>query len=374
MMNRIIRPYLLLIFYLPLFLFTNCKSSRDITVIDLNREDKISVLDIVDSINVVQLETNPECLISVISKVIPYKDRYYILDNRRQEIFCFNQQGRFLFKIAKRGRGPEEYTYLGDFNIDPFNEQLLILVPFGEILYFDSNGQFLWRTSLPKEIKAYNEVHIINKDELFFVSASQYGAVFYSRLNNKITKTMFPKTPECLFFPLLYTYNDSIYFSPAFDNTILCASKDFKQQYTWNFGEFNTTPAQIEAVNTYVQIQSKKGRLSVSDMIVKEKLLHYYIYNNAESSRYRMALLESESGMKAVMNDKKTGKNIIFSKTIESVNFVFNGLHKDTLILWDLGNGNTYYAKELLSPDQFEKIRIHKDTDNPLLVIYQLKR
>lgn len=120
----------------------------------------------------------------------PYRDNYYIFDGRQQEIVCFDRQGRFIFKISKKGRGPEEYSYLGDFNIDPFNGQLLLLVPFGEILYFDPEGRFLSKTRLPQEIKAYNEVYALNRDELLFVSAAQYGAVIYSRPDNKITGTL----------------------------------------------------------------------------------------------------------------------------------------------------------------------------------------
>ena len=35
--------------------------------------------------------------------------------------------GKFLFKIEKRGRGPEEYTYIVDFDVSSDNKILIIL-------------------------------------------------------------------------------------------------------------------------------------------------------------------------------------------------------------------------------------------------------
>jgi hypothetical protein len=133
---------LFVIIFLTACLSCSDKKNTEISgLIDLNKIDPVSINDLFESIEVVQLETNAECLIAHATKIIFYDNRYYVFDVRQQAIFCFDSTGKFVFKIANRGQGPEEYLNLEDFNIDSYNQQVLLLVPFGSLVTFDTDGK-----------------------------------------------------------------------------------------------------------------------------------------------------------------------------------------------------------------------------------------
>lgn len=371
----------IIVFIVLSILMVSCVDNRSNNSIDLDQNDQISIMDIVDSINVVVLETKSECLIGNISKLISYKDRFYILDVKLQTVFCFDKEGLFLFKIAHRGRGPEEYTYLEDFNIDPYNNQLMLLVPYGEILYFDLDGCFISKVMLPSGTKAYNEIYALNSDKLLFISLSEYQATYYSRKKEEIMKELFPLKEPRYFTPTerTFSYNDSIYFNSILGkNEVLNLSDaNHKVVYSWNFGAKNNTSKQISILMDYLkfQEQNRKQRPVLKDLIGEGKFLNYYIYNSFESNRYRMAILEYNNDILLVFKDKREKQDYVFRRTSEGIHLFFNRLHNESIILWDYGSNLTYYAKSVLSPEQLKTVEAHDlEKDNPFLVVYFLKQ
>lgn len=109
-----------------LFVFGGCYSSSDKYVPDKSVEeiridpekieeylDLSEVLD--DSIEIVSLESNENCLISAINQIELYKDKIYVADNANAKIFVFTTTGHFLNSIGRQGMGPGEYSYMGNF-------------------------------------------------------------------------------------------------------------------------------------------------------------------------------------------------------------------------------------------------------------------
>lgn len=78
-----------------------------------------------DSARFIPLETNEECLITKIDKLIRYKSDYYILDKDMEAIFRYDQDGHYQGKLDRKGEGPEEYVSLMDFQIE--NDKLYAL-------------------------------------------------------------------------------------------------------------------------------------------------------------------------------------------------------------------------------------------------------
>lgn len=96
-------------------------------------------------INYIPLETLESSYIGEIEKIIPFEDRYYVLNGPiASSVACFSSEGKFLFKIQAIGRGPGEYGDLSDFLIDKENRHLELLDLYGKILYFDLlHGNFI---------------------------------------------------------------------------------------------------------------------------------------------------------------------------------------------------------------------------------------
>ena len=92
-------------------------STDGLTVIDVesalgNVEDELKLSDVYDSVRYVPLETSDSCLIGE----RPYSvltDKYILVCSQQEEVvYTFDRHtGRFLAKIAHKGRGPEDYSY-----------------------------------------------------------------------------------------------------------------------------------------------------------------------------------------------------------------------------------------------------------------------
>ncbi|MBN2675273.1 MAG: 6-bladed beta-propeller [Alphaproteobacteria bacterium] len=92
----------------------------------------------------IPLETNSNCLIGSITKILFQDDRIYVSDERfAKSVFVFTNTGKFLFKVGNRGQGPTEYINLNEFDIDSMGNIFLHDQERKRILKFDNSGQFV---------------------------------------------------------------------------------------------------------------------------------------------------------------------------------------------------------------------------------------
>ena len=342
--------------------------------IDLNKIDKVSVNDLFQSIDVVQLETNNQCLIAHVTKVIFYNDRYYIFDVRQQAILCFDSTGKFLFNISRRGQGPEEYIYMEEFNIDTFTQELLLLEPFGSLLTFDLEGKFISKKRLLGEIIAYNEVYPVNKDTLLFRSLNKYSFATYSKSKNLIIDKVEGEISDNIFSPLhkTYVYNDQIFFSIPATNDIVNLSDN--SLFSWDFGDRNNTRKQIRNVKKLIESEPDSYIRGTIDF-VKEKKLNYSIMYNYETFRYKICILDyGNPEFRHVFFDKKTNQSVVFDKTTEDIQFLIPFLTGESLIIAEHSFKYKFYDDSLLSEEQRKIIFSHNEDDNPFLVKYNFKK
>ena len=68
--------------------------------------DEINLSQIIDDFYLVQLETNENCLIGNINKIVCYKNYILVFDLFNQTLFLYNENGDFLRKISKHQGGP----------------------------------------------------------------------------------------------------------------------------------------------------------------------------------------------------------------------------------------------------------------------------
>jgi hypothetical protein len=85
--------------------------------------------DFAENIEYIPLQTTERSLIgSFTLKLLNIENRIYIQNSGLEgEILCFDIYGKFLFKINNRGRGPEEYDFVTDFDVSSDNKILTIL-------------------------------------------------------------------------------------------------------------------------------------------------------------------------------------------------------------------------------------------------------
>jgi len=353
---------------------------------NLKQQDEVSVFDIFESIDIILLETGEQSLIADIRKIIHFNDRYYIFDKQQQRIFCFDSVGNFLFKISQKGYGLEEYTYIDDFNVDPFNNQLLLLEPFGNLLTFDLNGQFISKIRLPSEVVAYNEVYIMDENRLMFTSLFNFGFVFYDRAKNAIIDRHYGVEEKKLrfgfspFVPLnrAYNYNEDLFLLLPLSNDVINLSDN--SVFSWNFGKLNNMEETIENLKNFILLSNKSEEDFYMFDWVGEKKLNYIVHRSFETSRYKICVLEfAEFTSRYVFYDKKTEQTFVFETTREGINLAPHYFFGESIILHNLGvesfdNFPVYYNLNILTETQKQLLQSRKDNDNPFLIKYNFKQ
>ncbi len=358
------------------------------SAIDLERNDSISIFDLVDSVSVIQLEKTEGSLMGITNKYFYYKNRFYFMTMLEQTFFCFDKSGRSVFVKKGQGRGPEEFTYCGYFGVDPFLDQLMVLVPWGILINYDLDGKFISKTQLPPDLRAYNEVYAIDRDKLlFFTWGYDYYAYYYSKkdslLSGGYVQTTIERSRSISPFDKSYYYNDSLYFNnEGVKHEILNMSDPaHRVVYRWDFGEKNYTEKQIDALVEYDTL-TRKRKYDIEDRNnrMKERSENprfpaYHTIGVAETESFRITTLRygGIGKYKSVVLDKGNNKSYVFTETKEGVKLIFRDVNENMLL-------NLYYEKsrdflkKILSPEKLSIIDAYNpETDNPVLIVYHLK-
>lgn len=92
----------------------------------------------------VKLETNNESVFGDVSRLRVGAGRIFILDSENaQGLFVFDLQGKFLFKIDKKGNGPGEFYTANDFFIDTLQHTISIYdANMRNLHYYDWQGKY----------------------------------------------------------------------------------------------------------------------------------------------------------------------------------------------------------------------------------------
>ena len=104
MLKPITNLYRLFVFFLAGIVLLSCNTTDQSSSIDLTENQSVSVFDVFSEVQVIKLETTEDNLITDIRRIEYFNSRYYILDERSQQIFCFDEEGNFVFKINSQGR------------------------------------------------------------------------------------------------------------------------------------------------------------------------------------------------------------------------------------------------------------------------------
>jgi hypothetical protein len=373
-------------------LLVGCSGSFTSGDIDLDRDDDVSVHDLFSEIRVVVPENHPDYVISTIYNVEYHNGKYYIFDIRSQQIFCLDENGTFHFKISASGHGPGEYVYVGHMSIDRFNEQILLTEPSMQRLQvFDLNGQYVQTYNISGEVSlAYNFAFPLNTDTILLISITGDQLIYFCRKNKEIIKTDFPMAISEGVFPFFPTYrnfyqfNNRSFFLPVLSQQVFDITNMKPQPYfLWNFGIKNNTEKHYSNLIKDLSIEGSRN-MAPFDFVGHGKTINNDIVKIAETSRYKIAIIEYNSDYKHVIIDKELGSNYVFRAFREGVSLMFLNIFNNLAI----GSAVDYdfvtpaYRKRILSRfhpsvlSKEERIRIEswdEIKDNMFFVVYKFK-
>ncbi|PKP38340.1 MAG: hypothetical protein CVT97_01895, partial [Bacteroidetes bacterium HGW-Bacteroidetes-14] len=102
----------------------------------------VSLSEVASDIRYIPLETNVESVLGNIEGIKFSKGKIYISDSK-YSISIFTEEGKFIKKFSRVGRGPEEYVDISTFQVNDTDGGIVILERSGRIIRYDADGNFV---------------------------------------------------------------------------------------------------------------------------------------------------------------------------------------------------------------------------------------
>jgi hypothetical protein len=399
----------ILLLYLVVLLF-GCSEEKVATSFDLTQDDPMSVFDMFSDVSLIRLETTAESMIRDIWKVIYHNSHYYVLDRMSQQVFCFDEKGRFEFKISAQGKGPGEYHNINSIGVDSYNDRLILLDPVMQrVLLFDLNGNFIETHSIPTEMTmGYLQVFALNDSILLLTSITNEQLVFYSTTEKKVVHKDFPgrhKRGIGAFSPVFNAiqFNRQTYVLPTLSQELFDVTEINPEPYfSWDFGAHNNSRQQVGQFldDNEISPPYTLSLVSHAEAVGEGRALNHHIIGVYETDRFRIAFLEFSDDFKHLVYDKHAGKQHVFVNFREGIILPYENVQQDRAIaqytyryryteeiiksrqtVFPNSPDSHYtrnrrtYTPELLSEEDREYIANYDPMhENPYLVVYKFKK
>ncbi len=297
------------------------------------------------SIEPIVLETNSECQIGEIEKIIILNNRIYIHDYVQKTLFIFDINGKFLNKINKVGKGPGEYRILADFFIDSIKKRIEIC-DMEKIIRYSYEGKFV--NEIKIEVPANNFTKT-NNGNYYVWTGNQTdrktnGTIDLLDNDGKLIKKYFDwdGIGNLVSSSNMFTLNSNfgITLRPFLFDYIIreLNDKTIKEKYIVDFGEYSLND---EYLRNLINNKNLNGRLSPNKTINYRKcalgINDVFETKDYISFNYR---IEGDKYLRAYLYSKKKQK---------SVNTYFlssKALLPQSIMIFDYADAktNTFYS------------------------------
>lgn len=365
--------------------------------LDGSNNDTFDIVDLVDSVEYLKLETNKTSLVGQISKIIVLENGYLIVDRDiSKSVFYFGLDGKFISKISAFGDGQKQYKSISDIEYDPSKKQVIIYDnEVGSFLHFDLSGNFTKRTELGFRMKNF----FIFSDGRFIAFTGnvlndhlpiiENSSLLLLPEHNKVSYEGFRIKPQYKDLSIwakdhLTRNNNLCYFFPRFSDTVYCINStgDIQPLYAFKNSRRVSDSFLDEEINRKMFI-SKSNTSG----------LCYFVGNFYENSTHLYSAVSdsrSAGGSVTVLCDKG-------SKNVRKISQVINRFKRPELLQLSLPlsvKGDRFlsvlssdlvvaykkiydqpYTKPKTMPESFRQLLSrYQPKDNPTLVFYTLKR
>ena len=419
----------LLVFIIIIFSFGGRKNitvkddTDSILKIDLlsNTEAQVTKLsEIAERIEYIPLQTMESSLIGpFILKILNVEKRIYIENSGLDgEILCFDLDGKFLYKLQNRGRGPEEYTFISDFDVSSDNKFLTIMSGSSSKLltYGISDTGFTFQRSITLKDPVPGKVSIVPETDKAFLAIAPFrgSEPTLSLLINTFGDTIHFK-PNCYKYKMLRNknyraLNEMLVFSIG---NMVCFKEEFSDTVFFVDAEDNSfKPRMIFDTHGTLFTPEMRGNPEIpydhTSFIVDIFETSRYVFYSYGSSETRKKSIPIEN----ILYDKKTDRKyklnaaIMYETIINNPVETYMNILKDDLFggpdfniridFWGrYCSGGKIFSfieaiklKKYVASDEFqnstpkypekkkelEKLAASlKETDNPVLVLVRLK-
>lgn len=352
------------------------------------------ISDIASEVEYISLETNEKSLIKHIDKAI-ICDNYIYIKNNVNSILCFEKNGKYLYKLDNQGRGPEEYTYLADFDVSTDNKTLIILTGLpSKIMQFNNTGnEFVFEKSINLKRPSPSKIDIIplsnnillsidplsGAEESLTVLMNFNGDTVNLKPNSYKYDKINKETSVHIWESLHYKYGNSVFFKEQFSDTIFSVSSESEiLNPSLIFDSKGTLiPPAAKGDRSYFKNNPGKYSFVFTIIEVPRYIIYQYEYNlkknkilydKSTEKKYVIALKD------AFIDDISGGPN--FDPVFCGSNIFYSSI--EALVLKNYVAGKDFSEREVQKPTKKDELKKLADaleeTDNPVLVVVTPKK
>jgi hypothetical protein len=361
----------------------------DLHDVDLisHETDSIMVSTLVDSMSYVPLETNENCFIGNIDKMMFAGKRIIVLDKYiAQSIFIFEKTGAFHAKIEKLRKGPDEVFSIDDITIDFRTGNILLLdLSDKKILTYDQDGRFL--TERPVGFYVYELAMVPGKSDLALANHSESNSNFKDISLHNLIQTDSLIRPYAKAFPFseqsgldfhwtnpinFRTDGLSLYYYPRFTDTIYQIDGQVADaRYQVNYGD-SGFPAQFYKSPSDNKFEQLRGTYSyfMGDYVATPD---YFYCSASVKGAETFGFYSNKTGItKSSEVIKLDGPNVIFfnKPMCNDGNIFLSAMTVREAIEGMTGSLNYLGQKNKKLLLRFAEA---KENDNPIVMFYTLK-
>lgn len=320
--------------------------------------------------SITHLETNSESVFGEPTKVIVFNNVLYVYSRGLQEILLFDLNGHFIKRLGKKGKGPDEYIDLRDFQI--YDDNTISILTQNKIMYYDNDFNHIksYDLGLHKNSRLYiNPTQFHEENNLYFLWSGTVGFDHYSNLMPFLMYTS--RNSDILngYFPVTEKVISNIIFSGSKQNTIINPP----------FGDNNIY--KIDGNRVYARYNINFGKNNLPDGIKRTPDLSvtnycFDIHNALETDNYVYFQFVRSNAIYQGLYSKeshkcKIGKLIPITKVECTNDNIFIALIQPTIlknILPFLGKTNLDTSVQ----EKFSSLLFNID-ENPLLCSFSIK-
>lgn len=373
MLNKIITGISVFIFLSGCNPKINTKESKNIRV-EFNKIKDLTLNDLFDTITVIPLVTQKNCLLGSLKKIISNDGYFYLQDNFQKVITIFDSKGDYFGKINSFGKGPEQYLRLGDFTVNLLNGHVYIADRY-YVCEYNKLGKFVNRFKIfGKENDFIHNVEFLNDSLLVCVSSTDdIGCHIYDLKKKEITVSQgvysgIAKRSFYKGYKILSHADGIVTFMRSFSNEIYHVTPEgFIKAYNWDFGKL-TFDYREHLLSSISEKKDKKKLRFYSSKYV------FPIMFSIEDSENVMASFAYGDRCYTALHNKKMNKTILLDNLLSMLfmtrcpSFDENG----NLVVW------IDYKMVKILKDQFPEsikntvLNIKRD-DNPIIMILSIR-
>lgn len=372
---------------LIILLITNCQrnTTHSVRTIEINPDDttKSGFSDYFEMEQYIVLETSDSSMMQSIRKIYIANNKIFILTWGDAQILIFDLKGKFISKINKKGRGPEEYSYVVDFSISPMGDTICLYDKgLAKLLYYSPDGKFFYSKALYADLETFLALpngNTVGYSYLNYVEPlnDTIYQLWYFDKNGKILDGCLPVSKNALgnSIGLASSFNSTTsghFFIPYTQSVIYKISENpfnITPVYKLDFKDRTMPENLLYLPRKEMNAAFKKAFVLSGEFIgTKDLLLNIYSPDKRESL---VAIYNISSRTHALL-DSKTLYDSINELPID-VNLQNTYLGKDRLIA--IIDPVNLFSKEykIIQSTGYNLKRIAKETDNPILVVYKEK-